>query len=153
MSIQFTRLGRASADKAALPSPTEDDVSDVLHFLGSLFREITTKLATLDKQTENVALRPYVDERLANMSAGFYAALEAQDKVRADFNTILATQNDTAHTRISRLTESHKQTELTLTSINKKLEGLQGQLDFLTEQRRQARWPWWKHLLPALSRS
>jgi chromosome segregation ATPase len=49
-------------------APSDDDVRDAIHFLGNLLNDITAKLRELEQQNENVALRPYVDERLANVN-------------------------------------------------------------------------------------
>jgi chromosome segregation ATPase len=69
---------------AKRPLPTDDDINDVLHFLGSTLREISAKLRELEQQNDNVALRPYVDERLANVNdriANIDAAVAASEEV------------------------------------------------------------------------
>lgn len=101
MALAYTRLGKTDEiendtecdreDSASVIKPIsagrpktppagpriKDDIADAVHFLEGVLRDLTQLVTS---QTENVALRPYVDERLAGMSAGFYAALEEHDE-------------------------------------------------------------------------
>jgi len=81
MALAFTSLGKAdqtgdellcddesapvikpiSAGKPSVKPRLNDDIADAVHFLEGVLRDLTNLVA----QTENVALRPYVDERLA----------------------------------------------------------------------------------------
>jgi hypothetical protein len=98
MALAYTRLGKTENDtecdgedsapaikpiSAGRPKTPpagpriKDDIADAVHFLEGVLRDLTQLVTS---QTENVALRPYVDERLAGMSAGFYSALEEHDE-------------------------------------------------------------------------
>lgn len=91
MALAYTRLGKshhkeiecdgehshpaitpiaAANPKTTPPGPRiKDDIADAVHFLEGVLRDLTALVTEQSKQTENVALRPYVDERLAGLVA------------------------------------------------------------------------------------